>query len=68
MKKFLFLPVIALLLAGCKGRYADATSNGETVEVDIRPVEVAEIALPAATDSIAGSAAVAVTDSVAVDR
>lgn len=68
MKKFLFLPMIALLLAGCKGRYADATSNGETVEVDIQPMEVVEEPLQGATDSgsaEAGNVDVAMPDSAA---
>lgn len=33
------LALVALSLVGCKGRTMDATPNGETVEVNIQPVE-----------------------------
>lgn len=47
------IAAVALLccgLASCKGRRADATPNGETVDVVIEPTVVLEDTLPVADD------------------
>lgn len=58
------LAVIALaaVMASCKGRYADATPNGETVEVEIEAAEYAPDTAAQADEVPAGITAQAGVD------
>lgn len=48
--------LLMLVCAACQGRTADATPNGETVEVDIRAAESATDTLPATPQTAADTA------------
>lgn len=65
-KHILACGLLLLCLTACKGRHADGTPTGETVEVnveaieavEIQPIEVQETA-PVASDSLSAPATVA---------
>lgn len=61
---------LTVCMASCKGRRADATPNGETVEVNIDNVEIYDTETVKDTDTTAAAAdvpAVESTDTAAVD-
>jgi len=68
MTRIILSAICILLLSctACRGRHADGTPGGETVEVEITPVnESAAKPLPSIHDTIATTAAADTTSTVA---